>query len=536
MTIARRIRVTAAWVAAIAMVPACNAISGVGDYEFPYVECFPDEVISCYSGPPMTQDIGVCRAGQRRCSEDGAQFGSCEGEVTPGPVDNCATPQDDNCDGKAGPQCTGAPLWVKAFGAGFSEAQQGNDVGAVADGRVILCGAYDVGFELAPEVMVEGSNETPSSFVAGLTPGGDGVWAVGESSSPAQAPRVALGMAVGRDDGSAYVVGNDSLSLYAQKLSGAGAVLWEKQFGSGMDGAVATHGSGLVLIGSSMEAIDFGGGSLPPAGNSDAVVASLTAAGDHVWSRRFGAEGEQLGRSIATDAGNNVVVAGCFQGTIDLGCTPALTNSSGQRALFVARLSPAGECLWSQAFPFQGNNQDCKPRVAADASGSVLFAASLEGEIDFGGEPLPEGGNADIVVAKFGPDGSHLWSKRFGDNYDQTVEDAAFDVSGNVLLTGSFLGQLNFGDTGLEKAPTELMSRDGFVVKFDPAGNLVWSLPLASTNNAYGLGVTGDRVGNVLVTGWFDGNLTVGDLTAEGSQGGPGGQWGRAIFVAKLSP
>lgn len=532
MTIARRIRVAAAWAAAIAIIPACNAISGVGDYEFPYVECFPDEVISCYSGPPMTLDIGVCRAGQRSCSEDGAQFGPCEGEVTPGPVDNCATPQDDNCDGKAGPQCTGAPLWVKAFGAGFSQVQQGNGVAATADGRVILCGAFDVGFELAPDVMVESSQETTSSFVAGLTPGGDGVWAVGEESSSAQLERVALGVAAGRDDGSAYVVGNDSQSLYAQKLSGAGAVLWEKQFGSGMDGgAVAAHGSGLALIGTSTQAIDFGGEPLPPFGDADVVVASLTAAGDHVWSRRFGAEGEQLGRSIATDAGNNVVVAGCFQGTIDLGCTPALTEPSGDRSHFVARLSPAGDCLWSKAFPFKGNTQDCMPRVAADASGSVLFAASLQGDIDFGGEPLPAVGNTDIVVAKFAPDGSHVWSQRFGDNNDQTVEDVAFDASGNALLTGSFVGTLSFGDTELKK-PVQgtLVIRDGFVVKLDPAGNLVWGLQLASTNNAYGLGVASDPIGNVLVTGWFDGNLTVGELPVEGNESV------RRIFVAKLSP
>lgn len=534
MAIARRIRAAAAWALAILVAPACNAISGVGDYDFPYAECFPGEVVSCYSGPPPTENIGLCRGGQRRCSDDGAQLGPCEGEVTPDPIDNCATPQDEDCDGSPGPKCSGSPVWLEVFGAenGNEEAA---DVAADASGRPILCGTYDVGFELAPGITLENETEAMTSFVAALTPGGVGVWGVGDAATDAQLPRRVRGLAVDRGDGAAYAVGDDQMTLYAKKISSAGAVLWDQDFGPATDGAVVAHGSGIVLVGSSAEAIDFGGEPLPPEGDNDVVMARLTGAGAHVSSRRFGPTGEQRGGSVAADAEGNLVVAGCFQAAIDLGCEEALAAPSNNRAYFIARLSPDGACLWNKAYPSGEASDGCAPHVAADASGNVVFAALAQGTIDFGGGPLEgtNGNTRDIVIAKLAPDGSHRWSKRFGEFYEETVGDVAVDPAGNVLLTGSFLGRLNFGtteDTEMEKAVSELLLTDGYIVKFDPAGNFLWSFQIAAANQAQGTGVTADPAGNVLVTGWFEGNLTLGDLPAQESIGG------RDIFVAKLSP
>jgi Beta-propeller repeat len=538
MAIVRRIRAAAAWAIAILVVPACNALSGVGDYEFPYAECFPGELVSCYSGPPQTENIGLCRGGQRRCSDDGAQLGPCEGEVTPAPIDNCTTLQDDDCDGSIGPQCSGTPVWLKVFGAENGN-DEGLDVAADPSGRVIFCGSYEVGFDLAPGIALENQTEAATSFVAGLTPAGAGVWGVGEDGGPdgEQFFRLARGVAVGPNDGAAYVVGDNMTSLYAKKVSSAGAVLWDMSFGLVTDAAVAPHASGLVLIGSSTEATDFGGENLPPEGGADVVVASLTGAGDHVWSRRFGPTGDQQAGGIAVDGGSNVLIAGCFQAAIALGCGEMLADPSNNGAYFLAKLSPAGECLWNVAFPSAGGGgQDggCSARVAADASGSVVFTGSVQGAVDFGGGAL-DGDGRGVAVAKFTPAGAHVWSKRFGVAQTQTltIEDVAVDPTGNALLTGSFVGQLNFGDTEdtqMEKTIGPVAMTDGFVVKLDTAGNFTWSYQIASSNEARGVGVAGDAAGSVLVTGWFDGELTLGDLPPQNNLGG------RDIFVAKLSP
>jgi Putative metal-binding motif len=58
--------------------------------------CTPGSIAACYTGPPGTLNVGVCKAGQQLCSADGFSFGPCKGDVTPGP--ELCNGLDDNCD------------------------------------------------------------------------------------------------------------------------------------------------------------------------------------------------------------------------------------------------------------------------------------------------------------------------------------------------------------------------------------------------------------------------------------------------------
>jgi hypothetical protein len=62
--------------------------------------CVPGSVAPCYSGPGGTQNVGICKGGSQTCSQDGAGYGSCLGEVLP-QVESCATAGDDDCNGQA---------------------------------------------------------------------------------------------------------------------------------------------------------------------------------------------------------------------------------------------------------------------------------------------------------------------------------------------------------------------------------------------------------------------------------------------------
>jgi RHS repeat-associated protein len=53
---------------------------------------------ACYSGAPATQGVGACQAGTQTCSDDGAAFGACAGEIVPSP-EQC-NGIDDDCDGR----------------------------------------------------------------------------------------------------------------------------------------------------------------------------------------------------------------------------------------------------------------------------------------------------------------------------------------------------------------------------------------------------------------------------------------------------
>jgi uncharacterized protein with PIN domain len=317
--------------------------------------------------------------------------------------------------------------------------------------------------------------------------------------------------------------------IFVAKFSGVdGAHLWSKRFGgtesdSGL--AIAADGSGNVLVtGEFMGTVDFGGGVLTSAGLYDIFVAKLSGAnGAHLWSQRFGDTNYDLGYGLAADGSGNVLVTGFFQGTVNFG-GGALT-SAGLSDIFVAKFSGVdGAHLWSKRFG--GTESDTGVGLAADGSGNVLVTGEFMGTVDFGGGVLTSAGFYDIFVAKLsGANGTHLWSQRFGDtNYDIGNALAA-DGSGNVLVTGNFQGTVDFGGGQLISAG----ANDIFVAKFSGVnGAHLWSQRFGDTSGDVGTGLAADGSGNVLVTGKFHGTVDFGGgaLTSAGAAD---------IFVAKFS-
>ncbi len=70
----------------------------------------------------------------------------------------------------------------------------------------------------------------------------------------------------------------------------------------------------------------------------------------HLWSQHFGSTSSDYGESVATDASGNVFVTGRFFGTVDFGGGALV--SAGNTDIFVAKYSPTGTHLWSQRFCF----------------------------------------------------------------------------------------------------------------------------------------------------------------------------------------
>jgi len=149
------------------------------------------------------------------------------------------------------------------------------------------------------------------------------------------------------------------------------------------------------------------------------------------------------------DRSGNILVTGYFGGTIDFGGGPL--NSAGNSDIFVAKFTADGSHVWSKRFG--DTSEDRGSSVATDASNNVLFTGFFNGTVDFGGGPLTSAGLDDIYIAKFAADGSHLWSKRFGDTLPVDFGlSVAVDASGNVLVTGVFGGTVDFGGGPLTSA------------------------------------------------------------------------------------
>ncbi len=146
--------------------------------------------------------------------------------------------------------------------------------------------------------------------------------------------------------------------------------------------------------------------------------------------------------------------------------------------------------------------------VEIDNAGNSYITGYVTGETAFNTNNVIQNaaGNGDIYVAKYDQSGNLVWYKKFGGNYSDRAYDLAIGPDQNIVVTGQFFGSVTFGSTTLQST---LNSKDIFLVKLDPNGDVIWALKEGGSmaENAYG--VTVDHQNNVILTGQFQGNATI---------------------------
>jgi hypothetical protein len=265
---------------------------------------------------------------------------------------------------------------------------------------------------------------------------------------------------------------------------------------------VAVHGTDVVVTGWFEDTVDLGGGPLTSVGGTDIYFAKYDANGTHLISRRFGGVDYESAVGIAVDGAGNILIAGAFEGTIELGGGPL--TSAGNDDIFVAKYDPSGAHVWSRRFGDTG--YDGGGPIAADHAGNVLVTGSFEGSVDFGGGPLVTSGAVDIFFAKYDPNGSHVWSRSVGGIHSEGGGAITTDGSDNVIASGYFRGTADFGGRPMTSAG----EGDVFLVKYDPNGTHVWSRALGGPSIDEGKGIAVADAGDILLTGFFRGAVDFG--------------------------
>ena len=324
------------------------------------------------------------------------------------------------------------------------------------------------------------------------------------------------------DFGGGPLTSEGNIEAYVAKFDPAGNHLWSQRFGGPDGGAtvrcVTTDAAGNIFVtGDFGGTVDFGGG--PLFGLGDIFVVKLDANGTHLWSKGFGDDDDfQFGTSVATDGSGNLVLTGSIKGIVDFGGGPL--PGASDYDVFIAKFDANGNHLFSKRF---GDAEDqYGASVATDGSGNSILTGTFLGAVDFGGGPLTSAGAGDIYVTKFGAEGTHLWSHRFGDSDPQNASSVASDASGSVLITGDFTGTVDFGGGPLVNPADESI----FVAKFAANGSHLWSQQFGDESGQYGFSIAADGSSNVLITGLFDGALDFG--------GGPIASAGWDVYIAIL--
>jgi hypothetical protein len=226
-------------------------------------------------------------------------------------------------------------------------------------------------------------------------------------------------------------------------------------------------GGNVVVAGYFQETIDCGGGPLTSTGLGDMFVAKYSSTGAHLWSKKFGGTGNDNVRGVAVDPSGDVLLTGDFTGTINFG--GADLTSAGLEDIFLAKLLGAsGGHSWSKRFG-STTRTDIGYGVAVDGNGNVAITGFFAYVADFGGGTL-SAQNTDIFVAKYSPAGAHISSRRYGDPTGQADvqygDGIAMSSSGNIYITGHFVGTLDFGAAG-RMTSTPFGGGDGYLASLD---------------------------------------------------------------------
>ncbi|MDP1725778.1 MAG: SBBP repeat-containing protein [Bacteroidota bacterium] len=251
-------------------------------------------------------------------------------------------------------------------------------------------------------------------------------------------------------------------------------------------------------------------------GTENAFVAKFNSSGGICWATYFGG-GLLVGYGIST-YGTDVYITGGTGGSlgINLNSTAFQQSHGGQSDAFLAKFNGIGILTW--ATYYGGDSWDNAFGVVTDATGNIYITgqtASTYGTTamgTYGTHQISYGGGTssygyDAFLAKFNSSGSRLWGTYFGGSGDDIGRGVCTDASGNVFITGyttsisgiagSIVNQNIYNTTyqgGLN---------DAFLAKFNgSSGMRIWATYYGGSGADFGLGISTDVSGNVLITGY----------------------------------
>jgi len=249
---------------------------------------------------------------------------------------------------------------------------------------------------------------------------------------------------------------------------------------------------------------------------NDVFIVKYDPQGNVLWARSAGGSSIDEGIGIATDAAGNSYVIGRFGSpTITFG-TFTLTNNSTTVTysdIFIVKYDSAGNVLWAKSAG--GISNDLIYGVSIDPLGNAYITGNFPGPtIIFDSDTLTTSGVADAFIVKFDSAGNVLWARSAGGVSGDGGMAVSSDVAGNCYVTGYFVSPtISFGNVTLTNSDSS-NTLDVFVVKYDPAGNLLWAKSGGGSNNERTTAISTDALGNCFVTGWFvSPAITFGSLT-----------------------
>ncbi|MCK9421537.1 MAG: T9SS type A sorting domain-containing protein [Bacteroidales bacterium] len=252
---------------------------------------------------------------------------------------------------------------------------------------------------------------------------------------------------------------------------------------------------------------------LNSAGGSDIFFAKYDSSGNYLWAKAIGGTNDDIGARIAVDGSGSVYITGWFESSdvdFDPGSGSSIISTAGYTDIYLANYDTDGNYLW--AFNIGSPMGEGSHDVCIDNSGHVCITGYFYGtNVDFDPGPgtalLSSTANSgDIFIARYHTNGTLVWAKKVsGPNYE-VGNGIITDQSGNVFISGPFMGNVDFDPGAGTAFLTSAGGFDIFIAKYDSSGNYLWANRIGGTGDDSSGDIVTDSQGNVIIASTFHGS------------------------------
>ena len=186
------------------------------------------------------------------------------------------------------------------------------------------------------------------------------------------------------------------------------------------------------------------------------------------WSRSYGGDYADFFNAICADANGNIYGGAC---TVSYG--------EGSYDGMVLKVDSDGGLLWARTWG--GTGTDYIADIVTDTAGNIFVGGYTWS--------FAPGGKDDTFVSKLNPDGAVLWTRTWGNDLYDWVNDMAIDSYGCIYAVGE-TPNAEYGSM-----------EDTLILKYDNNGNLLWAKTFNSGRDDTYPFVSIDAAGNPCITG-----------------------------------
>ncbi|MCB0738712.1 MAG: hypothetical protein KDC92_14455, partial [Bacteroidetes bacterium] len=278
-----------------------------------------------------------------------------------------------------------------------------------------------------------------------------------------------------------YHMVNDTGAFIA-RYSPQGSLIWGSFVnGPGHENIVSldiTSQNEVLAIGYFSDSVQFvtSGTSttLKSKGEKDIFIIKYDSTGKILSLLQLGGIGNDRGTSIQSLPSNEMLLAGSFSDTLNLGLntTRQTVISNGKEDFFYAHYDSNNSLIAFNAIG--GRKIDIPSDVKFGHNGQYYLAGTfISDTIDF--DPTSNNafeyneGKADAFIASYTKKGQLRWAKRFGDNSNETIFNFRLDANDQMTFVGTMTFNHNFNPGG-SGGREFVRGSAGYICVYDSAG------------------------------------------------------------------